>query len=224
MKTISVVTNARLQSTRVPRKLVRPFAGTSLIEIALAKLDRMDFFDGRYLAVAEEELKALARNYRNVEILHRDPAAVKQGVNPQTVTFAHYLEIPSDYVFAFNPCLPCVSIETIRKAYDYFQSTDHPSYMAAMQTGDWIFDADGNPLTNTDAGNVTTNKNRAFMKATHAFYIIEKRRYRDTGKLWSLTRNDPHLISMPEHEAVDVDTETEFAVAEGFWKHQRVDA
>jgi CMP-N-acetylneuraminic acid synthetase len=202
----------------VPRKLVRPFAGTSLIEIALAKLDRMDFFDGRYLAVAEDELKALAAKYPNVEVLHRDPAAVKQGVNPQTVTFAHYLQIPSDYVFAFNPCLPCVSIDTIRKAYDYFQSTDYPSYMAAMQTGDWIFDSDGNPLTNTDAGNVTTNKNRTFMKATHAFYIVSKKRYADTGLLWTLKRNDPHLIPMPEEEAVDVDTETEFAVAEGFWK------
>lgn len=218
MKSISVVSNARLKSTRVPRKLVRPFAGTSLIEIALAKLDRMDFFDGRYLAVAEDELKALAAKYPNVEVLHRDPAAVKQGVNPQTVTFAHYLQIPSDYVFAFNPCLPCVSIDTIRKAYDYFQSTDYPSYMAAMQTGDWIFDSDGNPLTNTDAGNVTTNKNRTFMKATHAFYIVSKKRYADTGLLWTLKRNDPHLIPMPEEEAVDVDTETEFAVAEGFWK------
>jgi CMP-N-acetylneuraminic acid synthetase len=200
---------------------VRPFAGTSLIEIALAKLDRMDFFDHRYLAVAEEELKGLARRYPNVEVLHRDSAAVKQGVNPQTVTFKHYLDIPSDYVFAFNPCLPNVSIETIRKAYDYVQSTDHLSYMAAMQTGDWIFDADGNPLTNTDPGNATTNKNRTFFKATHAFYVVSKKRFADQGLLWTLTRNDPHLIPMPEHETVDVDTETEFRVAEAYWMQQQ---
>ena len=218
MKSISVVSNARLQSTRVPRKLLRPFAGTTLIEIALEKLDRMDFFDHRYLAVAEPEFKALARHYANVAVLDRDPAAVKQGVNPQHVTFAHYLEVPSDYIFVFNPCLPCVTVDTIRKAFDYFQSTDFPSYTAVVPTGDWVFDGEGNPLTNTDAGNATTNKNRTFYKATHAFHIIDKRAYGERGLLWTLTRNDPHLVGMPEDEAVDVDTELEFTVAEAAWR------
>ena len=69
MKSISVVTNARLQSSRVTDKLMRPFADSSLIEIALEKLNDMDFFDQRYLAVAEEPLIDLVGNYSNVEVL-----------------------------------------------------------------------------------------------------------------------------------------------------------
>jgi CMP-N-acetylneuraminic acid synthetase len=220
MKSISVVANARTQSTRVPRKLVRPFAGTTLLDIALAKLDQMQFFEHRYLAVAEAELSAMAGNYPNVEILHREREAVQRGVNPQSVTFAHYLQIPSEYIFAFNPCLPCVSVDTIRKAFDYFQSTEHPSYMAAMPTGDWVFDADGEPVTNADPANLTTNQNRSFRKATHAFYIVNKRRYAELGRMWSFRRNDPHLILMPEDEAIDVDTEIEFSLAEMVWQER----
>lgn len=218
MKTISVVTNARLQSTRVPRKLVRPFAGTSLIEIALRKLDQMDFFDNRYLAVAEDDLATLAGAYPNVEVLRRDAAAVQRGVNPQSVTFAHYLEVPSEYILVFNPCLPCVTMETVRRAFDYFQATDYSSYTAAVPTGDWIFAPDGEPVTNRDPGNVTTNLNRSFHKATHAFHIVNRRRFAEEGRFWTLTKDDPHLVVMPEDEAVDVDTAMEFELAETMWR------
>lgn len=221
MKRVSVVMNARTQSTRVPRKLVRPFAGTTLLDIALAKLDQMDFFEHRFLAVAEEELKAMATRYRNVEILHRDSAAVQRGVNPQNLTFAHYLKIPSDYIFVVNPCLPCLSVETVRAAHDYLQSTEYPAYMAAIPTGEWVFDPDGNPLTLKDPGNLTTNINRSFQKATHAFYALDKRRYAEKGYMWTFAKDDPHLVLMPEDEAVDVDTMLEFEYAELVWNQRQ---
>lgn len=220
MKSVSVVINARTQSTRVPRKLVRPFAGTTLLDIALAKLDRMEFFEHRFLAVAEDELAAMARPYANVDVLRRDTAAVQKGVNPQAVTFAHYLTIPSDYVFVFNPCLPCVTVDTIKRAFDYFQSTNYGAYIAVVPTGDWVFDPDGRPVTNNDPKNLTTDKNRTFSKATHAFYILDKRRYAETRSMWTFTVHDPHLIEMPEAEAVDVDTELEFQFAEMVWRQR----
>lgn len=214
MKSISVVTNARLGSTRVPQKLMRPFADSSLIEIALSKLDKMDFFEHRYLAVAEKELVELGRKYPNVEVLERHTAAVKKGVNPLTVTFEHFLRVPSDYIFVFNPCLPCIRIETIKRAFDYFQATEYNSYTAVVPTGDWIFDSDGNPLTNSDPRNVTTNKNLTFLKGCHAFHIINKAFFHEQNILWSFTQNDPHLVRIPEEEAVDVDTPAEFELAE----------
>lgn len=218
MKSISVVINARLGSTRVPQKLVRPFADTSLIEIALGKLNQMNYFDHRYLAVAETELMDLGRKFPNVEILARDTQAVQKGVNPLTVTFDHYLRVPSDYIFVFNPCLPCIKIETIKKAFDYFQATNFNSYTAVIPTGDWIFDPDGNALTNSDPRNVTTNKNTTFLKGCHAFHIINKAFFREQKILWTFGRNDPHLVQIPEDEAVDVDTPMEFELAEKLYR------
>lgn len=221
MKSISVVVNARLQSSRVPQKLVRPFAGTSLIQIALAKLDRMDFFQRRYLAVAEPELAALAQPFRNVEILERRAEAVQRGVNPQHVTFAHYRSVPSDYIFVFNPCLPFLSVETARKAFDYFQSTDHRSYTSVIPTGDWVFDQDGNPVTNTDPQNLTTNKNVRFYKAAHAFHIVNRAFFSEKGYHWTFTRDDPHMIEITEDECVDVDTPVEFEMAEAMYRQRQ---
>ena len=217
MRSISVVINARLQSTRVPKKLIRPFSGSCLITIALEKLNEMDFFDHRYLGVADDELKEMAKKYENVEVLHRKPDAVQSGVNPAHVSFAHYLDIPSDYIFIFNPCQPVLSIDSIKKAYDYFQETDYPSYTSAMETRDWIFDDQGNALTNKDTSNYSTNKGQVFYKAAHSFHIVGKEFFREHGYHWTFTANDPHLISVPEVEAVDVDTEFDFKLAELYY-------
>jgi len=217
MKTISVVTNARLQSTRVPQKMVRPFAGKSLLQIALEKLNEMDFFEHRYLAVAEKQLMAYAAPFENVEILQRKSEAVKQGVNPQKVTFAHYCDVPSDYICVFNPCLPFVTVETIKKAFDYFQENDHPSYTSAVETGDWVFDSEGNPVTNTNPQNLTTNKDVQFYKAAHAFHIVNKEFFATKGYHWEFTRDDPHMVKIPEEQCIDIDTEIEFDLAQALY-------
>ncbi len=177
MKSVSVVTNARIKSTRIPQKMTRAFDDTTLIEIALKKLNKMDFFENRFLAVAEKELMEYAKPYNNVEILKRDEEAVAKGVHSQIVTFGHYLNIPSDYVFVFNPCLPFITIDTIRKAFDYFQNTDFPSYTASVPTRDWIFDSKGNSLTNKDPKFASTMAGEVFYKGAHAFHIINKERF-----------------------------------------------
>ena len=77
MRSISVVINARLQSTRVPQKLIKPFSGSPLIRIALDKLDKMDFFEHRFLGVADIELKNIAKDFKNIEVLSRSQDAVR---------------------------------------------------------------------------------------------------------------------------------------------------
>ncbi len=214
MKSVSVVMNSRLESTRIPRKMVRPFGDTTLVDIALKKLNQMDFFENRFFAVAEKELAGMAKPYKNVKILERDTKAVAKGVHSQIVTFAHYLNIPSDYVFVFNPCLPFITIETIKKAFDYFQSTDYPSYTASVPTRDWIFDSKGNSLTNKDPKIASTMAGDIYYKGAHAFHIINKERFRKNEYHWSYTPNDPHLVQIPEEEHVDIDYMIDFEFAE----------
>jgi CMP-N-acetylneuraminic acid synthetase len=214
LKTVSVVVNARKGSSRVENKLLRDFAGTSLIEVALAKVNRLDFAEHRYLAVAEPEFKELAAGYGNVEVLERSPAAVRRGLNPPQVTFEHYTRVPSDYVFTINPCAAFVSEETLRRAFAMLQETDAPSLMAAVRTGDWIFDSCGAPLTHrSPAGPQATNLAEHFYRATHCFYLVDRARFAETGVLWRLEPGDPHLIEMPEEEAHDVDTPEQFEFA-----------
>jgi CMP-N-acetylneuraminic acid synthetase len=214
--------NARLESSRLERKMVRPFAGTTLIDIALEKLDRLAYFDHRFLAVAEPELKERARRHDNVEILERRAEAVVRGPHPVMVTFEHYTRIPTEYIFVINPCSAFLSPATIRRAFDLVQSTEHLSYLAVIPTREWVFDAEGRPLTHKDPRALqNTNSGSAHYKASQAFYVINRDRFLETGGLlWTLTPGDPRLVEMPSEEAHDVDTELEFDFASFLYARQ----
>lgn len=214
MTTISVLVNARTKSTRLPRKLVLPFAGTTLIDIALEKLNRMDFFAHRYFGVAEPELRSKAEAYRNVEILDRDPSAVMPGYNDHRKVYAHYERVQSDYIMWLNPCHPLLSLDTLRRAVDQVLTTHYNSYTSVIPTTDWIFNADGEPITNTQASMLSTAHSRKFYKVAHAFHVINKQFFLRDYQYWTLTRNDPALIEIPDEESYDVNTSMEFEIAE----------
>jgi len=211
---LGVVINARLQSTRLPRKLVRPFAGTTLIDIALDRLNDLDFFDGRYFGIAEHELKAKLAGRPNVTLLERDPEAVKPGYNDHRKVFARFERIETDYIVWLNPCHPLISYDTLRRAVDQVKATRHNSYTSVVETTDWIFDSQGNPLTNTKASMLSTAHSPKFYKVAHAFHIINRAYFLTHYQYWTLTRNDPALIEIPEEENFDVNTPVEFDIAE----------
>ncbi len=214
MTTISVLVNARTKSSRLPRKLVLPFAGTSLIDVALEKLDRMDFFSHRYFAVAESELREKAVGYRNIEILDREPDAVLPGYNDHRKVFAHYARVESEYIMWLNPCHPLLSLDTLRHAVDHVLATRHNSYTSVVPTTDWIFDGQGNAVTNTQATMLSTAHSQQFFKVAHAFHVIRKEFFLKDYQYWTLTHDDPALIEIPEGESYDVNTSMEFDIAE----------
>jgi CMP-N-acetylneuraminic acid synthetase len=212
--TISALVNARTTSSRLPRKLVLPFAGTTLIDIALEKLNRMDFFSHRYFGVAEAELKEKALQYENIEILERHPDAIKQGYNDHRKVFAHYAEVQSDYIMWINACHPLVKIETLRRAVDQVLETRHNSYTSVITTTDWIFDGDGEPVTNKQASMLSSAHSNTFYRVAHAFHVINKEFFLKNYQYWTLTRNDPALIEIPNDENYDVNDRMEFEIAE----------
>jgi len=219
MTTISVVINARTTSSRLPRKLVLPFAGSTLVDIALEKINRMDFFDHRYFATAEGELKQRAPKYPNVELLERSPDSILPGYNPNhRVIWGHYERIQSEYILWFNPCCPLLGIDTIRKAYDMVKETRYNAYTSVVPTRDWIFDEGGMPVTNKSSSSLSTGHSERYFRVAHNFHIFRKDYFLENNKVWSLAKNDPCLIEIPEDESFDINDPIDFDVAEIAYK------
>jgi CMP-N-acetylneuraminic acid synthetase len=218
MATIAVLVNARVKSSRLPRKLLLPFAGTTLIDITLEKLDRMDFFAHRYLGIAEEELLAKATPYRNIEILKRNEDAVAPGYNDHRKVYSHYRDVDADYIFWLNACHPLLSIETVRRCYDEVLKTQKNSYTSVVPTTDWIFDEIGNPITNTKPSMLSTAHSPKFFRVAHAFHVFRKDFFLKDYVPWTLTPGDPALVEIPQEESYDVNDQFEFDIAEGAYR------
>jgi len=204
----------RTHSTRVPRKLVRDFAGTTILDIALEKLNQMDFVDFRFLAVAEKELADKCEKYSNIEVMWRKPESIRKGDVELQIRNEHYTRVDTDYVFIFNPCHPFIELDTIKDAIGFAKKTNYNSYTSVVSSVDWLFNKNGNPVTNKNPKIVSTTETTQLFKVAHAFHIISPAYLRRKGLLWSFTKNDPCLIEIDETEALDIDTELEFKMCE----------
>lgn len=214
MHSLSIVINARLKSTRVPNKLLRPFSNSTLFEIALEKISKIEFVDFIFVGIADDELISIAENYPKIKILKRDLESVRKGTHKQTLTFKHYFQIPTDFIMTVNPCQPLLSLESIKKGVDFFHNTEYNSYTSCIKIADWIFDEKGEPLTNRNKNNLTTN-NLDYYKGSHSFHIINKKFFQKNQYMWNFKSNDPALIEIENPiETLDVDTENEFEFTE----------
>ncbi len=88
---VAVVIQARLGSQRVPRKMIKPFAGTTLTDIAIKKvldskaIDRSQF----YMSVYESELLDISAKHDVNVYLRSEQSANSEGT-PLTEMYEWY--------------------------------------------------------------------------------------------------------------------------------------
>lgn len=216
--TFTAMIMARTNSTRAPNKNLRPFANSTLVDIALEKLDQMNFVSDRVLAVAEDILAKKCERYSNVRVLKRSMESIQKGNAPLDVRFAHYAEIETDYCIFFNPGHPLLSLTTIRNAIEQVRETQFNTYTSVVPSSERVFDEVGDPIVHKDPLQTSTTEGPSRFKMAHAFHFISPEYFRRTRTLWTMTRHDPAMIQIPEEEAIDVDTELEFTLAELYYR------
>lgn len=216
--TFAALINARLQSTRLPRKLLLPFAGSNLASIALEKLNAFNQVENRYFAAAEDELIDIGMCYKNIKVLRRLPGSVAPGYNGNEAVFRHCLEIKEEYIIWINACSSLLTLGTLERAISTVRQTAFDSYTSVIPTTDWIFDEQGEAVTNKSPSMISTAHSKKHYKVAHAFHILRRDCFVRNFIPWKLIKNDPALIEIPEEESYDVNTPMEFEIAEAAYR------
>ena len=115
---ICVVIQARLSSERVPQKMIKPFAGTTITDIAVKTVLESKVIprDNFYLSLYEEELKDIA-NKHGANIFHRSKESAFSEGTPLTLMYEWWNKLPYDYCVLVNACAPFLTTETIDSFY-----------------------------------------------------------------------------------------------------------
>jgi len=122
---VAVIVQARLSSERVPQKMIRPFAGTNLVQICIdkvkaSKIPRENF----YFAAHEPELVDIA--YRNnLCVFHRSERSAKSEGTPLTDIYEWHDKLAPQFTHCImiNACCTLLDVETINNFWDvYLQS------------------------------------------------------------------------------------------------------
>ena len=92
---VCFIIQARLSSKRLPRKAVLPFAGSTLMDIAVQKILKSKVIpkENIYMSAYEPELIDIANKY-GLNIYHRSEKSANDDGNLGTIIYEWYNKLP----------------------------------------------------------------------------------------------------------------------------------
>jgi CMP-N-acetylneuraminic acid synthetase len=215
---IAVVVQARLNSQRVPGKMIRPFAGSNLFRIVLDKLLQSKIIPRHNIigSVYEQELIE-ELNKRELSYWHRSKESANEDEDIKLIYEWHdKLFAKYKYVVLISGCNPLLKVETIDKFVEQFVEQPEDNLFAVIKKKTYYWDQNGKMITNwPDGQNIMNTKTvEPIFEAAHCLYasdldLIEKEQF-----MVDFTKKNLKLFEIDELEAFDIDYEWQFKTAE----------
>ena len=218
---VAVVIQARLSSQRVPRKMIEPFAGSNLTEIAVKKILDSTVIpkENFYLSVHESELVAVGTKL-GVNIFERSERSALWDGGPGAELVDMYEwwdKVPHKYVVLVSACAPMLTTETIDKFFQEYLQTESDGMFAVMEKKNYFWNTDGKMLNSWPETETALNT-----KAVETTYEAAPCLY--AGRLASIgqgiwmgdfsVEGDIELVPVPEGECYDIDYPWQFELYE----------
>jgi len=220
MKSISdivFIIQARLNSERVPQKMIRPFGDSNLFDIAIKKLLKSKVLprENIYVSVYENTLKDIAKDH-GVNLYERSKESANNDNSLQKI-YEWHDKLPFKYVIKLNACSPLLKTETIDKFLKTFLNQEEENLFGVIEQKDYFWDSKGKLITPwpSDQALMNTKAVEPTYKGAHVLYasrmdlISENKFMGDFQKEGGIK-----LFPMNELECFDIDYEWQFKVGE----------
>jgi CMP-N-acetylneuraminic acid synthetase len=224
LKDICFIISARLNSTRVPRKMIKPFSDTTLIELGIQKVldSKIIPEENFYVSVYEKELKDIVKD-NGVQLYERSYESVNSEKSI-TKVYEWHDKLPYKYVILISACTPLLKTETIDKFVEKYMNLDSDGLFGVIGKKQYYWNEDGDMITNWPEGFTIMNTKmvETTYEAAHCLYASRMDTIKD--EIWMgdtpFTKGNPELFEMDEMEAFDIDYEWQFSVGELLWSNQ----
>ena len=217
---VCIIIQARTGSTRVPNKMLRPFAGSCLFEITINKIldsaiiPKSNF----YASIMDEDLIDIANKYK-INVYRRSEDSVQEPVTLQSV-FEWHNKLPYKYFILINACNPILPVTTLDKFIKSFLKSDSNGMFGVFEKKTFLFDSN-HKMMNDFYGDdkyfatLETKLVETTYEAAHSLYggtikDIDNDIYMGTFK----ERGNPEFFVMDEIECFDIDWPWQFEIAE----------
>ena len=218
INSVAFIIQARLSSERAPGKMLRPFGGSTLMDIALEKVSRSSIIPWSqfYLAVHEHELEATGRKH-GCQLFHRSRRSMLSEGSPMSELYEWWDQLPFTYGVLISACMPLLTVETIDSFVRAYLASPADGLFGVRQRHTYFFRSDGTPISEPPpAGSLMNTKFVSpIYEAAHCLYAGRLARIGEG--IWMggfAAAGDPELFVVPDEEAVDIDTELDFTIAE----------
>ena len=216
------IVQARMNSQRVPGKMLRPFNGTTLFGLVLDKLLSSSIIpsDQIYASVYEEELFHEANIKRNIRTYQRSYESANNDNSLKTI-FEWHDKLPFKYVIIISACNPLLKIETIDSFVKQFIEQEEENLFGVIKKKQYYWNKEGALVTPWPEGQTIMNTKAVepTYEAAHVLYaskmdLIAQDRFMGDFQ----APGGIKLFEMDELETFDIDYEWQFNLAEQLYK------
>ena len=211
---IGVFSYARKNSERCPNKILRNFGNTTILDILLNKFSQLDedtFFSGY-----EEEFQNKCNNY-GIRFLQRTKRSA--SIDGPALDILSFLKnVNYDYLLIVNSCLPFLKLSTIKNFLSHVKNNGYLPTAACIKRSNYFFTNNKKPINFPD-DLITMNSKvvEPVLEFANALYFFNRQFFFDNnGRYWDWNKLNLYTIES-EIEVIDIDTETDFLIAESIW-------
>ena len=225
IKDICVVVQARLGSERVPAKMLKGFAGTTLMDIMCQKILNSKSIpkENFFLSIHEQELLDNASKYE-LNVFQRSEKSANSEGTPLTDMYEWWDKLPFKYCKLLNACAPFMQIETIDGFVEAYKNSDSDGLFGVMKKKNYFWNTDGKLVTNWPAGQACMNTKfvETTYEAAHCLYAGRMDLIGDGIWMGDFQKpGDIELYPMEEFECLDIDYQWQFDMCETIYKNRK---
>jgi CMP-N-acetylneuraminic acid synthetase len=212
---IGIFIPGRLNSERLPNKLLLPIGDTNLWEIACRKLAKLKKKYPCYALCSHPSLKRIAIE-NGVKVVERDPQTDEVD-GPLKYIFKDLEQVKCTHLMFLNPCLLFLETSTILKALEKFESEGMDYATSVKPLQNWLFDKTGMSFTPINYERLTTKEVEPVYQCAHAFHVFNKDRFFENGKMLDLHHG---ILEVPGDQTIDVDTPLDYKFARWLYENR----
>lgn len=213
MSDIVTFSFGRKQSARVPNKMLRPFADTTLVDIVLQKL--CVFAPDALFAGYEPEFRDKCDRH-GVRFVQRQEQSV--GIDGPITDILSFLRgVDAKYFLLVSACNPFLRIDHIQGFLADCKQGGHRPAISVKRHRKHFVTPDARGLNFSLETKTLNNKTvQPIFELVDGLYFFEKEFFFSQGTYWRW--NEVRFLDASGDDLlIDVDTEADFAAAEALW-------
>lgn len=221
---VTALVPMRHHSERVPGKNYRMFAGRPLYHHIVGTLLQCPAVTQVVIDTDSPFILADApRHFPTVRLLER-PEHLRDGSIPMNTILLHDVSlIESEFYLQTHSTNPLLSAETINRALATFEEkrASHDSLFGVTALHTRLWDGEGRPMNHDPRRLLRTQDLQPVYEENSCIYVFSGRLLRETA---NRIGSRPLLFEIKRREAVDIDEELDFIMAEFLYRKRHPEA
>lgn len=215
--TLVAIVPMKAHSERVADKNIRQFNGKPLFYWIFDTLNRAKAVSRIILDTDSEKIAEMVTSYFDVEVSFRPPPLQGDMVSMNRI-IEHVISLYPEqrYFLQTHSTNPLLTLETVdRAAETFFNLTEYDSLFSVTRYQSRFYDHRFRPV-NHDPGELKRTQDlEPLLEENSCFYIFSRDSFFSAG---ARIGRQPYLFQMDKLEAVDIDEEEDFILAETIMK------